>query len=110
MNKELLSIFLISIQWYLNLLNSKMIFRIFDFLLLHTVVAISLHKKESVRFSESSNELRILARHYEPFMYQQDNKQFYDGIEFRLIGTVASELKMKVEYVESLLDEEKSTR
>lgn len=45
--------------------------------------------------------LRVTTRHYEPFMYQNDNGLFYHGIEFFLMQTIAKKLKTEVTYVNS---------
>lgn len=42
--------------------------------------------------------IRVRTRHYEPFIYQDANGKFGDGIEFQLIQTIAKELNMEVEF------------
>lgn len=46
-----------------------------------------------------SNVMRVHARNYAPFIYQNaTNGQFYDGIEFHLIKTIAKKLGMQHEF------------
>lgn len=46
--------------------------------------------------SGAPNVIRVRARNYEPFIYQNStNGQFYEGIEFHLIQAIAKKLGMK---------------
>lgn len=55
----------------------------------------------SVIFGDSK-VIRVVTRDYKPFMYtNQTTGQFENGIEFRLIQTIAARLKLDVEFEES---------
>lgn len=38
--------------------------------------------------------LRVSSINYEPFMYQRNNGEFYKGIEYNLLKTLANELNV----------------
>lgn len=40
--------------------------------------------------------LRVGTAHYEPFMYQNHDGKFYNGIEYKLIQTIAEQLGMEL--------------
>lgn len=49
--------------------------------------------------SEASNVIRVRARNYEPFVYRNStNGQFYEGIEYHLVKTIAKKLSMNVTF------------
>lgn len=45
--------------------------------------------------------LRVLSHHYAPFMYQNGNKSFYNGIEFELIRTIAEKEHLNLSITET---------
>lgn len=62
--------------------------------ILNRLLAISCNRSVS-----NENIIHILTKHYEPFMYQNSNGTFNDGIEFKLIQTIADKLDLKINYV-----------
>lgn len=68
--------------------------------------------KNGVLNGNSSKTIYVLTKHYEPFMYRSDKGQFYDGIEFKLIQTIAREVKHEIEFIEvsRRYDEKKRSR
>lgn len=49
---------------------------------------------------DGDNTLFVLSKHYEPFTYQNaTTKQFYDGIEFKLLEVIAAKLKLEIEFI-----------
>lgn len=48
-----------------------------------------------------SGVIRVNARHIEPFIYQNANGTFENGIEYHLIQAIATKLKMKLQFVSS---------
>lgn len=45
---------------------------------------------------ESLSILRVSTYHYEPFMYQDEIRTFYKGIEYQLIKTIAEKKRLNL--------------
>lgn len=54
--------------------------------------------KHDSDFHNINHSLQVLTYHNEPFMYQGEDGQFFKGIEFQLITTIAKikHLKLKL--------------
>lgn len=50
------------------------------------------------------SKLRVVTRHYEPYMYRTHGKNFENGIEYHLMNTIARKLNTTIEYVDGLFD------
>lgn len=67
---------------------------IFQIISANLVVSESLKPFQIVQKSNSTrprqiHSMRVLTKKFEPFMYQDENGLFYDGIEYKLIKTIA---------------------
>lgn len=49
----------------------------------------------------ASQEIRVTTRHFEPYMYQNSEGKFVDGIEYNLCKTIAEKLRMQVTFKQS---------
>lgn len=63
--------------------------------------SVSLESKKSKNFqklkriqTKRAGILRVSSNHYEPFMYQNEIGQFYNGIEYKLLEAVAKTTSM----------------
>lgn len=53
---------------------------------------------ESLVSNPQSTVLRISTAHFEPYMYLDEDGQFYNGIEYNIVKFIGKELKMDLKF------------
>lgn len=49
-------------------------------------------------FNDAVQMLRVSTTHFEPYMYQDNDGNFYDGIEYKLVKKIAEILNMELSF------------
>lgn len=57
------------------------------------------YEKVFLKAIKPVDSLFVSADHYEPFIYQNKNGKFYNGIEFKLLKTIAKKENLEVVFI-----------